>query len=98
MEKRTPHYPLNNVKSLVRKGDVRATRTASRSAAAIGFAFPQMLDSVLNLKPSDFYKSMTTYADHRIWQDVYRFSSTEGRLYIKLSIVRGVLIVSFKEL
>nr|WP_254789287.1 type II toxin-antitoxin system MqsR family toxin [Azotobacter beijerinckii] len=22
--------------------------------------------------PAGFYKSMTTHADHRVWQDVYR--------------------------
>jgi motility quorum-sensing regulator / GCU-specific mRNA interferase toxin len=31
-----------------------------------------MLAVVLAMSPADFYKSMTTHADHRVWQDVYR--------------------------
>lgn len=49
----------------------------------------------------DFCKSMTTHADHTIWQDVYRPCVTTDAgnidLYIKLTVVDDVLIVSFKE-
>jgi motility quorum-sensing regulator/GCU-specific mRNA interferase toxin len=40
---------------------------------------------------------MTTRADHRIWQDVYRPASRYGVLYVKLTVLDDVLIVSFKE-
>jgi len=53
---------------------------------------------VLALTPSDFYKSMTTHADHRIWQDVYRAETANGEVYLKLTVIDDVLIVSFKEL
>jgi len=54
---------------------------------------------VLALTPADFYKSMTTYADHRVWQDVYRAKSTNGdEVYLKLTVIDDVLIVSFREL
>jgi motility quorum-sensing regulator/GCU-specific mRNA interferase toxin len=53
---------------------------------------------VLALKPADFYKSMTTYADHTIWQDVYRPKTPAGDVYLKLTVIDDVLIVSFKEL
>jgi len=46
----------------------------------------------------DFYKSMTTYADHTIWQDVYRQKTMAGYVYLKLTVMDDVLIVSFKEL
>jgi motility quorum-sensing regulator/GCU-specific mRNA interferase toxin len=46
----------------------------------------------------DFYKSMTTYADHRIWQDVYHPQTSAGSIYLKLTVTEEVLIVSFKEL
>jgi motility quorum-sensing regulator/GCU-specific mRNA interferase toxin len=29
-----------------------------------------MADVVMALTPADFYKSMTTRADHTVWQDV----------------------------
>ncbi len=57
-----------------------------------------MLDVVMALKPTDFYKSMTTYADHTIWQDVYRPKTPAGDVYLKLTVMDDVLIVSFKEL
>jgi motility quorum-sensing regulator/GCU-specific mRNA interferase toxin len=50
------------------------------------------------LKPADFYKSMTTHADHQLWQDVYRHTTTVGEIYLKLTVIDDVLIVSFKEL
>jgi len=51
------------------------------------------------LTPAEFYKSMTTYADHRIWQDVYHTKTDNGdKVYLKLTVINDVLIVSFKEL
>ncbi|MGH8856028.1 MAG: type II toxin-antitoxin system MqsR family toxin, partial [Telluria sp.] len=40
--------------------------------------------------------SMTTYEDHRVWQDVYRPVTPYGLLYIKLIVIDDVLVVSFK--
>ena len=50
------------------------------------------------LSGADFDKSMTSYADYRIWQDVYRPKTPAGEVYLKLTILDDVLIVSFKEL
>jgi len=41
---------------------------------------------------------MTSYNDHRIWQDVYRAQTAVGRVYLKLTVVDDLLILSFKEL
>ena len=42
---------------------------------------------------------MTTHADHKIWQYVYHARTASGdEVYLKLTVVDGVLIVSFKEL
>jgi len=41
---------------------------------------------------------MTTHTDHRIWQDVYRPVTEVGEVYLKLTVIDDVLIVSFKEL
>ena len=57
-----------------------------------------MIAVVMELTPKDFYKSMTTHADPRIWQDVYRPSTEAGSVYLKLTVIEDVLIVSFKEL
>jgi motility quorum-sensing regulator/GCU-specific mRNA interferase toxin len=50
------------------------------------------------LTPADFYKSMTTHADYRVWQDVYHASTDNGEVYLKLTVIEDVLIVSFKEI
>ena len=98
MEKSTPHCKLALVKSLLNAGKVRAPQSARLGATASGLELSDMLDVVRGLKPADFYKSMTTYADHTVWQDVYRPRTRSGDLYLKLTVIDDVLIVSFKEL
>lgn len=98
MEKRIPHCRLAVVRSLLAAGRVRATATALSGAAALGFDFDDVVAVVQSLEPEDFYKSMTTVADHRIWQDVYRPVTVGGPVYLKLTVISEVLVVSFKEL
>jgi motility quorum-sensing regulator/GCU-specific mRNA interferase toxin len=98
MENRTPHCELAVVRILVDAGRVRTTRAAREGGAALRFDFDGMLAIVRSLTSADFYKSMTTHADHRVWQDVYRPTTSAGKVYLKLTVVDGLLIVSFKEL
>lgn len=98
MEKRIPHCKLSRVKALVEMGNVRTTHSARTGANALGLEFLDMLAVVMALTPTDFYKSMTTHADHTIWQDVYQTSTQVGDVYLKLTVIDDVLIVSFKEL
>ncbi len=98
MEKPTPHCKLPVVKAFVEAGKVRATQSARLGAAALGVALSDMLAVVMTLTPADFYKSMTTHADHKVWQDVYRPSTQAGDVYLKLTVIDDVLIASFKEL
>jgi Motility quorum-sensing regulator, toxin of MqsA len=47
-----------------------------------------------------FYKSMTTHADHRVWQDVYHVPVENGpTLYVKFqaNVVTEFTVMSFKE-
>ena len=98
MEKRTPHCKLAIVKALVEAGKVRTTHAARVGASELGLEFSGMLDVVIALIPADFYKSMSTHVDHTVWQDVYRPSAQAGDVYLKLTVIDDVLIVSFKEL
>lgn len=98
MEKRSPHCKLSAVHSLIAKGKVRATVSALAGGAALGLDFEGIVGVVRALTPRDFYKSMTTHADHRIWQDVYRPTTADGEVYLKLTVIDDVLIVSFKDL
>jgi motility quorum-sensing regulator/GCU-specific mRNA interferase toxin len=98
MEKSTPHCKLAEVKALVAAGKVRTTHSARLGATALGMELSDMLAVVMALTPADFYKSMTTHADHTVWQDVYRPGTQAGDIYLKLTVINDVLIVSFKEL
>jgi motility quorum-sensing regulator/GCU-specific mRNA interferase toxin len=77
---------------------VRTTFSALASAEMLGFDLDGMIAVVMALKSSDFYKSMTSHADHRVWHDVYRPTTAAGDVYLKLTVIDDVLIVSFKEL
>jgi motility quorum-sensing regulator / GCU-specific mRNA interferase toxin len=100
MEKGTPHCKLSVVKALIEAGQVRATASAFNGARELGiYDLDGMCAVVMSLTPSNFYKSMTTHADHRIWQDVYRARTAySADVYLKLTVIDDVLIVSFKEL
>jgi motility quorum-sensing regulator / GCU-specific mRNA interferase toxin len=98
MEKSTPHCKLSVIKSMIEAGKVRTTFSALSGAEMLGFDLDGMLNVVMALKSSDFYKSMTSHADHRVWQDVYRPTTSAGDVYLKLTVIDDVLIVSFKEL
>ncbi|MGA2939809.1 MAG: type II toxin-antitoxin system MqsR family toxin [Syntrophobacteraceae bacterium] len=98
MEKLTPHCKLSVVKGMIQAGRVRITLSALAGGAALGFDAAGIYGVVMRLTPKDFYKSMTAHSDHRIWQDVYRLSTSAGEVYLKLTVVDEVFIVSFKEL
>lgn len=69
-----------------------------RTGRAAALIFDGMLAVIQGLTAADFYKSMTTHADHTVWQDVYRPKTLAGDVYLKLAVVDDVLVVSFKEL
>ena len=98
MEKNSPHCHLPVVKALIQAGKVRATVSALAGGAALGLDFEGIIGIVVALTTADFYKSMTTHADHRVWQDVYRPTTVAGEVYLKLTVIDDLLIVAFKEL
>ncbi len=99
VEKPTPHCKLSTVKALVQAGKVKATASAFNGARDLGIIdLAGMCSIVAALNTANFYKSMTTHADHKIWQDVYRTRTQRGEAYLKLTVIDDVLIVSFKEL
>ncbi len=99
MEKGTSHYKLPVVKALVKAGKVRATATAYQGARELGIKdLTGMCTVVLALTSADFYKSMTTYADHTVFQDVYHAKTASGdEVYLKLTVIDDVLIVSSRS-
>jgi motility quorum-sensing regulator/GCU-specific mRNA interferase toxin len=83
---------------MIQAGKVRLTNAARSGGKSLGFEPAEIVDVVIELTLNDFYKSMTTRKDHKVWQDVYRPTTKAGVVYLKLTVVDDVLIVSFKEL
>lgn len=99
-EKRKPTYDLDAIKSTFSSAkSLHATGAAVRSAAALGFGSAEIVKVIQSIDRRDFQKSMTSYADHRVWQDVYHVPSEAGELYVKFTadVVSEFLLLSFKE-
>jgi len=98
VEKRSPHCKLSVLKAMAIAGNVRTTQSARQGASDLGLSFSDMVNVLTSLQPKDFHKSMTANVDSKIWQDVYRPLTKVGLIYLKLTVIEDVLIVSFKEL
>jgi len=99
MEKRTPHYPLAAIQAQMTGVDeMNITFTAQVGIRAAGMAMEDALAVVRGLTHADFYKSMTTHKDHRVWQDVYHAQWRGKGLYVKFQQAGEYFVVSFKEL
>lgn len=99
-EKRKPTYDLEAFKALFSTVEKLAlTGTALKGAAAIGFGRLEIVNTIQTMRRIHFYKSMTSYADVRLWQDVYHVPSDIGILYVKFSAdaITEFLLLSFKE-
>ena len=99
MEKRTPHYSLLEIQVRVRElGGNAFTASALCGIEEMGLALSQALEVIAALERRAFLKSMTTYTDHKIWQDVYHGKWKEIGLYIKFQRAGDYFVISFKEL
>jgi motility quorum-sensing regulator/GCU-specific mRNA interferase toxin len=99
VEKLAPHYDLETIKRQVtRLGPAAFTKTALDGGREMGLTSSEMLAVIAALTRRNFYKSMTTYADHRIWQDVYHSPTLAGReAYIKVTMRDSAPVIQFKE-
>ena len=84
MEKRRPTYDLEAIKSAFETVETLAmTSSALRDAIALGFDRAGVVETIAGIERRMFYKSMTTFADHRVWQDVYHVPARGLTLYVK---------------
>jgi motility quorum-sensing regulator/GCU-specific mRNA interferase toxin len=99
MEKLRPHYDLATIKALVARLGVAAfTKTALDGGRAMGLTSAEMLAVIAAMARSDFYKSMTTLHDHRVWQDVYHVMTPVGAIaYVKVTMRGDAPVIQFKE-
>lgn len=99
-EKRKPTYDLTAIKEAFSSTDrLKVTSTALRTAAGLGFGRREIVATIQSMDRRQFMKSMTSYADHRVWQDVYYVPSDAGVLYVKFTadVMTEFLLLSFKE-
>ncbi|MFE0755581.1 type II toxin-antitoxin system MqsR family toxin [Inquilinus sp. NPDC058860] len=75
------------------------TVVSKQGADALKMADAQVVAVIQALIPADFDKSMTSLANHKIWQDVYRPTTTGTSLYVKFTTdsMGAYLLISFKE-
>lgn len=100
MEKKRPTYDLEAVKAVLGSIETLAlTSSALRDASALGFDRNGIAATIQSMDRRMFYKSMTTFADHRLWQDVYHVPAESMVLYIKFQadVVTEFTLMSFKE-
>ena len=100
MEKRKPHYALTDVKAAF-ADPARLNRSfvSKQGASDLGMDDEAVVAVIQTLGRRDFDKSMTSHADHRIWQDVYRPQADAVMLYVKITLdARNALfLISFKK-
>jgi motility quorum-sensing regulator / GCU-specific mRNA interferase toxin len=99
LEKRTPHYDLARIQAeAARLGAASFTKTALDGGRTMGLTTAEMLAVIASLSRREFYKSMTTYNDHRIWQDVYHAATpVRKEAYIKITLRDAAPVIQFKE-
>lgn len=99
MEKLKPHYDLTTIQAtFCEVAALRLTRTAEKCAEALGMSRTDIVVCIQGITRPHFYKSMTSKADNRIWQDVYHVPRGTIVLYVKFTTdAEGYLLISFKE-
>ena len=100
VEKRKPHHVLKDFQAAFSTVEALAvTKTAFQDALALGFTRAGIVEVVQSMKRTHFYKSMTSLADHKSWQDVYHVPWEEMTLYVKYTddLVTEFRLLSFKE-
>jgi len=95
VDKFTPTYDLDSFK----QSDYEIKYAAMRGAAACGLGMPDIKAAVQSMTKKHFYKSMTSYQNHRIWQDVYHVPYKGLMFYVKFAqgTITDFALLSFKE-
>ncbi|MGI9178971.1 MAG: type II toxin-antitoxin system MqsR family toxin [Longimicrobiaceae bacterium] len=96
---RVPVYDLREIQRRVRAGEYLITAAAQRGVVALALDEGDVVACVLELRDSDFFKSMESELMPGLWQDVYRPVYQSTPLYVKLQIRAdaGAVVISFKR-
>jgi motility quorum-sensing regulator/GCU-specific mRNA interferase toxin len=100
MEKLKPHYGLAAVKAaFADASSLNRSFVSKQGAGELDMDDAAVVAVIQGLSASDFDKSMTSMADHRVWQDVYKPSVGGRMLYVKFTLDarQALFLISFKE-
>lgn len=100
MEKRKPHYLLRDIKAaFADPGKLNRSFASRLGADGLGMDDQTVVAAIQALTTADFDKSMTSYANPKVWQDVYRPTVSETDLYVKFTLdsMNALFLISFKE-
>jgi motility quorum-sensing regulator/GCU-specific mRNA interferase toxin len=94
-----PHYDLSECKWLLaRERKFRITKAAYVGAGQLGLDEEDIVECIQALDMAkDFYKTMPSAKHSGTHQDVYRTRYNGWPIYLKLQIVDGLVIISFKR-
>ena len=100
MEKRKPHYSLADIKAaFADPSTLNRSFVSKLGADDLGMDDAAVIAVIQALLGPDFEKSMTSYANAQVWQDVYRPTVGGKKLYVKFTLDAGnnLFLISFKE-
>jgi motility quorum-sensing regulator/GCU-specific mRNA interferase toxin len=100
MGKRKPHYPLAEIKAaFADAARLNRSYVSKQGSDALNMDDGDVVQTIQALAAADFEKSMTSIADRRIWQDVYKPKAIARTLYVKFTRdARGAMfLIRFKE-
>jgi motility quorum-sensing regulator / GCU-specific mRNA interferase toxin len=85
-EKLKPHYPLADIKAAFSDPlTLNRSCVSKQGADALGMDDSAVVSVIQALEQADFDKSMTSFADHKIWQDVYKPNADGKTIYVKIT-------------
>ena len=93
------YYSLSEIRSLIAQGKYYLTTTARLDALNMGFDNEDVCNCIQELRETHFYKSMPADKVPGLWQDVYKITFEDARIYLKLQINRSrtAVVISFKR-
>jgi motility quorum-sensing regulator/GCU-specific mRNA interferase toxin len=100
VEKGRPHYLLTELKTaFADAARLNRSFTSRQGADNLKMDDETVVAVIQGLTQADFEKSMTSHADHRIWQDVYKPRTQGTTLYLKFTLdaMNNLFLISFKE-
>lgn len=100
MEKLKPHYGLATIKAaFADPASLNRSFVSRQGADELDMDDAAVVAVIQGLSSSDFDKSMTSIADHRVWQDVYKPTVAGQTLYVKFTLdaQQALFLISFKE-